>query len=154
MLETTPHDIHLLTGDRVTGPRGETLGKIERLMIDLDEGRVAYAVLSLGGIAGMEDKLFAVPWEALALDSTRQAFVLDIDLKQLESAPGFDRESAYPRLLWSQAPLGKAPIKMVNGMTHGRATRPQKSARRRADAKARTRPNMAFAELPPLRVHR
>jgi len=37
-------------------------------------------------------KLFAVPWEALTLDSERQRFILSVDSKRLMQAPGFDPE--------------------------------------------------------------
>ena len=40
---------------------GEHLGKIEDLMIDLENGRVAYAVLSFGEFMDLGNKLFAVP---------------------------------------------------------------------------------------------
>ena len=56
-----------LTGDKVVNRQKEDLGKIEHLMIDLETGRIAYAVLSFGGFLGMGDKLFAIPWSALAL---------------------------------------------------------------------------------------
>jgi hypothetical protein len=59
-------------------------------MIDLETGDVAYAVLSFGGILGMGDKLFAVPWGALALDADRHEFLLDVDKETLKNAPGFD----------------------------------------------------------------
>ena len=48
-----------LTGDKVVNLQKENLGKIEHLRIDLESGRVAYAVLSFGGFLGMGDKLFA-----------------------------------------------------------------------------------------------
>src|SRR3569623_2906303 len=57
-----------LQGDKVVNPKGENLGKIEDIMIDVASGRVAYAVLSFGGILGIGDKLFAIPWHALTLD--------------------------------------------------------------------------------------
>ena len=80
-----------LVGDRVRNSKGEDLGKIEEIMIDLPTGRVAYAVLSFGGFIGIGDKLFAVPWSALQVDEGKQELVLDIDRKVLESAPGFDK---------------------------------------------------------------
>ena len=55
-------------GRSVRNPAGEDLGKIEELMIDLPTGRLAYAVISFGGFLGIGDKLFAVPWQALALE--------------------------------------------------------------------------------------
>jgi len=81
-----------LTGDSVVNLQEEDLGKIEHLMIDLEKGRVAYAVLSFGGFMGMGDKLFAIPWDALKVDTAEKRFVLDVDKKKLELAPGFDKE--------------------------------------------------------------
>ena len=81
-----------LTGDKVYNTMNEDLGKIEDMMIDTETGRVAYAVLSFGGFLGMGDKLFAIPWSALRLDEERKCFVLDVDKKTLETAPGFDKD--------------------------------------------------------------
>ncbi len=81
-----------LTGDKVYNTMNEDLGKIEDLMVDVESGRVAYAVLSFGGFLGMGDKLFAIPWSALRLDEERKCFVLDVDKKTLETAPGFDKD--------------------------------------------------------------
>jgi hypothetical protein len=61
-------------------------------MIDLENARVGYAVLSFGGLLGIGDKLFAIPLEALRLDAENHRFVLDIDRERLEQAPGFDKD--------------------------------------------------------------
>ena len=68
------------------------MGKIEDLMIDVQEGRVAYAVLSFGGFLGMGDKLFAIPWQAFSLRPDERAFLLDIPRDVLEKAEGFDKD--------------------------------------------------------------
>ena len=59
--------------------------------------RIAYAVLSFGGVLGMGEKLFAVPWSALKLDTVNKRFTLDINKDRLEGAPGFDK-GAWPRM--------------------------------------------------------
>ncbi|MHC1755663.1 MAG: PRC-barrel domain-containing protein [Methanosarcina sp.] len=82
-----------MKGDKVVNTAGEDLGKIEELMIDLHDGRVAYAVLSFGGFLGMSDKLFAIPWQALSLRVHEHAFVLDIPKDVLERAEGFDKDN-------------------------------------------------------------
>jgi sporulation protein YlmC with PRC-barrel domain len=82
-----------LAGDKVKNAAGENLGKIDELMIDIPSGRVAYAVLSFGGLLGMGSKLFAIPWSALALDEDEKQFVLNVDKATLESAPGFDKDN-------------------------------------------------------------
>jgi len=81
-----------LQGDSVVNLQGQDLGKIEDIMIDVPSGRVAYAVLSFGGILGIGDKLFAIPWDALTLDADRECFVLDVDETRLKNAPGFDKD--------------------------------------------------------------
>lgn len=81
-----------LVGDRVRNLEGEDLGKLEEIMIDIDSGRIAYAVLSFGGLLGLANKLFAVPWQALQLAQEKKTFYLDIDQELLEDAPGFDRD--------------------------------------------------------------
>ena len=79
-----------LIGDRVKNKAGEDIGKVKELMIDVPSGRVAYAVLSFGGVLGLGDKLFAIPWNALTLDEDEKQFILNVDKKTLENAPGFD----------------------------------------------------------------
>jgi len=80
-----------LTRDKVMNHAGETLGDLDEIMIDVPRGRVAYAVLSAGGFLGMGEKLFAIPWSALSLDTDNKCFILDIDRDRLMNAPGFDR---------------------------------------------------------------
>ena len=61
-----------LAGDSVRNSAGEDLGKVDEIMIDIPSGRVAYAVLSFGGVLGMGNKLFAVPWSALRVDEDKK----------------------------------------------------------------------------------
>lgn len=84
-----------ITGDKVVNAQGDELGKIEEIMLDADDNRIAYAVLSFGGFLGIGDKLFAVPWGALKLDADNKRFVLDASKERLERAPGFDKD-AWP----------------------------------------------------------
>ena len=82
-----------LAGDQVQNSTGEDLGKVNEIMIDIPSGRVAYAVLSFGGFLGMGNKLFAIPWSSLRVDEDKKCFVLDVDKKKLENAPGFDQDN-------------------------------------------------------------
>lgn len=82
-----------LLGNDVFNKDGEDLGDIKEFMIDMASGKVAYAVLlSSGGLLGMGDKLFAVPWAALALDTTNKRFTLNVLKNALKDAPGFDKD--------------------------------------------------------------
>jgi len=82
-----------IIGDDVRNLQGEDIGEIEELMVNLADGCIAYAVLSFGGILGLGDKLFAVPWKALRMRPEEHAFVMDIRKEKLENAPGFDKDN-------------------------------------------------------------
>ena len=81
-----------LTGDSVVNEADENLGDIKEIMLDMRTGRVAYAVVAFGGILTIGEKLFAVPWSALTLDTTNKRFVLNIEKSRFENAPGFDSD--------------------------------------------------------------
>jgi sporulation protein YlmC with PRC-barrel domain len=85
-------DAATLTGDSVVNAAGEDLGKIEAIMLDVTSARIAYAVLSFGGLLGMGKKLFALPWGALTLDAVEKRFILDASKEKLENAEGFDKD--------------------------------------------------------------
>lgn len=123
-----------MKNDKVINADGEELGEIEEIMIDVNSGRVAYAVLSFGGFLGMGEKLFAIPWAALHLDRKRECFQLNVDTERLENAPGFDKND-WPEFAdeawatgihdyydyepyWSTEPEAEAP-------SADRATRPK-----------------------------
>ncbi len=82
-----------LIGDNVVNGKDENLGDIKEIMIDMRSAQVAYAVLSFGGFLGLGAKLFAVPWQALHLDTVNKRFVLNVDKDQLKKAPGFDPDN-------------------------------------------------------------
>ena len=79
-----------LIGNDVCNPEYESLGTVKEIMLDMRSGQVAYAVMSFGGFLGMGEKLFAVPWSALVLDTKNKRFVLDVKKERFENAPGFD----------------------------------------------------------------
>ncbi len=81
-----------LEADIVVNDRGDELGRLEHIMIDVASGRVAYAVLAHGGVFGIGERLFAIPWRALTLDAQHRCFVLPVARDRFDRAPGFDRQ--------------------------------------------------------------
>ena len=82
-----------LKGDKVTNAKGEDLGTVEEIMLDLERGRVAYVVVSFGRVNWMpNNKLFAVPWEVLSISFHDKKVIIDVSQETLKSAPGFDRD--------------------------------------------------------------
>ncbi|RZI84854.1 MAG: PRC-barrel domain containing protein [Rubrivivax sp.] len=80
-----------LTGNKVVNQQNETLGTVQDIMLDVPRGRIAYLVMSSGGFLGLGDRLFAIPWSVLVLDTDRKCFVLDARKSTFENAPGFDK---------------------------------------------------------------
>lgn len=83
---------HTLIGEDVVNTQNENLGDIKEIMLDMRTGKIAYAVLSFGGVFGIGEKLFAVPWTSLTLDTENKSFVLNASKEQLKNAPGFDKD--------------------------------------------------------------
>jgi sporulation protein YlmC with PRC-barrel domain len=79
-----------MLGTNVVNPRGEVLGEIKEIVIDPQEGKVAYAVVASGGFLGIGEKLFAIPFSAFNYNVLNSQYVLDIDKERLKAAPGFD----------------------------------------------------------------
>lgn len=81
-----------LIGDSVCNFQEESLGDIKEIMLNVKTGTIAYAVLSFGGVFSIGEKLFAVPWSALTLDTENKRFVLNISKNRFEDAPGFNSD--------------------------------------------------------------
>jgi len=88
-----------IEGMKVRNAKNEDLGSIKELVVDVETGQVKYAAVSFGGVLGIGDKLFAVPWKALTLKSGEKEryLVLNVDKQKLEQAKGFN-ENQWPDL--------------------------------------------------------
>lgn len=90
-----------LIGKLVKNVDGKNVGKIKDLVINWRrDGYIEYAVLSFGGLFGVGDECFAVPWEALKPSDNKEYFVLNVKEEQFKDAARFvvyrfyDRSSA------------------------------------------------------------
>lgn len=82
-----------IIGTNVKNPNGDNLGDIKELVLDPESGQVVYAVVSFGGVMGVGDKLFALPWKSLHWTRDKEYYVLDVDKTALKKAPGFDKKN-------------------------------------------------------------
>ena len=88
----TDETAQLISADKVEGtvvynPAGDKVGSVSNIMIDKISGRVAYAVLSAGGILGIGKEAIALPWEVLTYNTDKGGYVVDVDHAKLEEAP-------------------------------------------------------------------
>ena len=80
-----------IIGKGVQNLEGQYLGVVRDLMIDPQDGGVAFAILSHGGVLGIPMKFVAVPFSAFTFSSAKGIYVLDMSREKLDTAPGFDR---------------------------------------------------------------
>lgn len=86
-----------LIGCAITNSKNESLGEIQDIVLDSGNHRIAYAVVAFGGMLGMGEKYFALPWRLIEIaqrssDDTPRA-TLGLDRETLKAAPGFDKSN-------------------------------------------------------------
>jgi sporulation protein YlmC with PRC-barrel domain len=86
-----------LIGMDVRNAQDERLGEIKDLVVDLNSGKISYAVLSVGGFLGIGDKFIAVPPSAFSLSDDQDRLVLNADKAKIENAPSFAKND-WPAL--------------------------------------------------------
>ena len=84
--------VNSLIGSHVYSQDNGNIGEIKEIMLDINAGKVCYAILYCGGYLCTGEKLFAVPWQALMLDLKNKRYVLNIDAIKLDYAPSFDKD--------------------------------------------------------------
>lgn len=80
-----------IIGTHVQNSKGDYLGRITDLMVDPHDGRIAFAVLSHGGILGIPTRFVAVPFSALTPSSEKHVYLLDVTKEKMAAAPSFTR---------------------------------------------------------------
>jgi len=85
--------VEKIIGSKVINMKGDSIGKIEDLVVDIDTGRILYAVLESGGFLGIGNNLLPVPWDALAALPSEGLFFLNQSKELMEKAPAFDKNN-------------------------------------------------------------
>lgn len=76
-----------IIGMEVKNRENERVGRVKDIVLDVQSGKVAYAVLSTGMLGG--GKLIAVPLDVLTLQPGAKNFLIDAPKDRIEAAPGF-----------------------------------------------------------------
>ncbi|CAN5596489.1 hypothetical protein BH10PLA1_BH10PLA1_14680 [soil metagenome] len=87
-----------LIGQDVYNKDGKEIGEIKDVVFDGNENRISYVVVSYGGIMGLGDKYFALPYGAFESRSVEpDKLFINISEDTLKNAPGFDK-SSWPNM--------------------------------------------------------
>ncbi len=76
-------------GIAVYNEDGDKLGTIHNFMVDKLSGQVEYAVLSFGGLFGVGEDYYPLPWDSLTYETELGGYIVDIDKDILEEAPRY-----------------------------------------------------------------
>ncbi|MBN2240662.1 MAG: YegP family protein [Dehalococcoidales bacterium] len=77
----------------IVNQKGDDMGQVQTLVMDMREGLIAFALVSFGGFLGIGDKWFAMPWEALKWHPVTMKFTLNMSEDILKNAPGMDKDT-------------------------------------------------------------
>jgi hypothetical protein len=80
-------------GTAVYGRDGHRLGSIYNFMVDKLSGRVEYAVMRYGGMMGMGQRYYPLPWQILTYDTRQGGYRIEMTERDLQDAPSFDRDT-------------------------------------------------------------
>ena len=78
-----------LIGAGVKSTQGESLGKIDELIIDPHDARIKAAVVSIGGVLGLGAKSVAIPWDKMTMGTGTDTDTITVAMgkDELEKAP-------------------------------------------------------------------
>jgi sporulation protein YlmC with PRC-barrel domain len=138
-----------LIGMEVRNAQGEDLGEVKDVIIDTRNERARYAVLSFGGLAGIGNKLFAVPVSQLR--PAENKLVFDVDRKKLESLPGYEPNRSPD---WNDpGDRYRAQLDRRFGEAGAQAGAPLRQASRIMDAEVNDRNGREIGDVEDIVVH-
>ena len=66
-----------LCGEAVVDGSDAQVGRLDHMVVEPASGRIAYAVVARGGVFGIGETLYEVPWHALKRDVSRGVWILE-----------------------------------------------------------------------------
>jgi sporulation protein YlmC with PRC-barrel domain len=78
-------------GRDIYNDQNKKIGEVKDVVLDGNANRISYAVASYGGVMGIGDKMFAMPWHSLEAKNGKLYITIPED--SLKTAPGFDEKN-------------------------------------------------------------
>lgn len=79
-------------GTSVYNRAGDKIGQIEDVVLDKQSDHIMFAALGCGGVLGMGEKFYPVPWSVLDYDKEQGGYVVPMSKDQLDRAPAYRLE--------------------------------------------------------------
>ena len=93
----------IIAADKVEGTAvynmaGDNIGTIRNVLIDKLSGKVVYATMAFGGVLGIGEKYYALPWNVLKYNTDLGGYQVDIDREKLQAGPAATEEELTQNL--------------------------------------------------------
>lgn len=95
-----------LEGMTVRSQDNKDVGTINKILLNTENGRIEYVVVSSGGVLGVGDRKFVVPWQSVSVKKAGdkwEGFVAKMDAEKLRTAPEYRPEMTdeYQYSIWN-----------------------------------------------------
>ena len=77
-------------GTAVYNGSGDKIGTVEDIVLDKQSNQIMFAALGFGGVLGIGEKYYPVPWSLLDYSEDKGGYVVPLSKDRLESAPAYD----------------------------------------------------------------
>ncbi|HEY1836566.1 MAG TPA: PRC-barrel domain-containing protein [Rhizomicrobium sp.] len=76
-------------GTNVYNTTGDKIGHVEDVVLDKQSDHIMFAALGFGGVLGMGEKFFPVPWSVLDYSKDKGGYVVPMSKDKIEKAPSY-----------------------------------------------------------------
>jgi len=77
-------------GTSVYNSTGDKIGHVEDVVLDKMSDHIMFAALGFGGVMGMGEKYYPVPWSVLDYSADKGGYVVPLTKDTLKNAPAYD----------------------------------------------------------------
>lgn len=88
---STLQSLDALRRHQVVNADGDKIGHVEDVMFDPETGEIHFLILGFGGLAGLGERFFAVPYDVVEVDTKKERLIFRLSEEEIRKAPGFER---------------------------------------------------------------
>jgi sporulation protein YlmC with PRC-barrel domain len=77
-------------GTAVYNTGGDKIGTVEDIVLDKQSNQIMFAALGFGGLLGIGEKYYPVPWSMLNYNEDKGGYVVPLDKTNIDNAPAYD----------------------------------------------------------------
>ncbi|HWA02682.1 MAG TPA: PRC-barrel domain-containing protein [Rhizomicrobium sp.] len=77
-------------GTSVYNTKGDKIGHVEDIVLDKTSDHIMFAALGFGGVMGLGEKYYPIPWSVLDYSPDRGGYVVPLTTDVIRNAPAYD----------------------------------------------------------------